>query len=489
MNICNLDANKELGNAIASTINLSIKQSIEANSQYKVLKDALNIYESVYKNTKDQNKALGVAAAVPEMFLKVLVSNPSYLNALLENGVKIDEIKKLNDEILNSKAPLDLISTKLNIKKNVSINTILSNVVPDYEEAPEYKRVTDSGIAIINKLLNSLSFFNTTINERKIVNGVAIENITDENKSLFGNVIKKLLTDKNNNDEIEPFNDLKLKALYQNNLPDYEKNNIAKVPIILAITDNKGNFLYFKNDGTLTTKENGKIAYSFLKDMGDKNVTTLVNQSLDVLKSRLYNNIKQDNIDLNEETIMQLLEKEIIGAEKSFREKFTEQKDQLLYINKKLQNDQNVLLPITGGIKGFTTNIETLSAKEKKDLIKPLEEYKLSEEEERSIKLSEQTTKDNMVITKLGIQFDNLHGVTDFTQTAILENQELLDNIADVLFDPLTFKDGAIITPNQRKDYLRQFLFINRKILETVIINDDLQFINVKKNKIIESKE
>ena len=89
----------------------------------------------------------------------------------------------------------------------------------------------------------------------------------------------------------------------------------------------------------------------------------------------------------------------------------------------------------------------------------------------------------------MGIQFDNLPGVTDFTQTAILENQELLDNIADVLFDPLTFKDGAIITPNQRKDYLRQFLFINRKILETVIINDDLQFINVKKNKIIESKE
>ena len=154
MSICNLDANKELGNAVASLINLSIKKSIEANSRYSVSKDALNIYESVYKNTKDQNKALGVAAAVPQMFLKVLGTNPSYLNTLLDNGLKIDEIKKLNDEILNSKTPLDLISEKLRIKKNISIKTILSNIIPDYQEAPAYKRVTDSGIAIINKLLN-----------------------------------------------------------------------------------------------------------------------------------------------------------------------------------------------------------------------------------------------------------------------------------------------------------------------------------------------
>ena len=55
MSICNLNANKELGNAVASLINLSIKKSIETNSQYKVLKDALMIYESVYKNTKDKS--------------------------------------------------------------------------------------------------------------------------------------------------------------------------------------------------------------------------------------------------------------------------------------------------------------------------------------------------------------------------------------------------------------------------------------------------
>ena len=494
MSICNLDANKELGNAVASLINLSIKKSIEANSRYSVSKDALNIYESVYKNTKDQNKALGVAAAVPQMFLKVLGTNPSYLNTLLDNGLKIDEIKKLNDEILNSKTPLDLISEKLRIKKNISIKTILSNIIPDYQEAPAYKRVTDSGIAIINKLLNSLSFFNTTINERKIVNSVAIENVTNEKKSLFGNVIKKLLTDKNNNDDIENFNDLKLKALYENNLPDYEENTVnpdvgRNSTIILALTDKKGNFLYFKNDGTLTTKENGKIAYSFLKEMGDKNVTTLVNQSLDALKTRLYNNIKQENTNLNEESIIQLLEKELIGAEKKFKDYFTEQKNQLLNINNNLQNNQNVLLSITGGIKGFTTNLDTLSPQEKKDLIKSLDNYKLSDKEERSIKLSEQSTKDNKRITKLGIQFDNLPGVIDFTQTAILENQDLLNNIADVLFDPLTFKDGTPISANQRKDYLRQFLFISNNILDISNINNQLKFIDVKKNKTFESKE
>jgi hypothetical protein len=492
MSICNLDANKELGNAVASTINLSIKQSIKANSQYKVLKDALIIYESVYKNTKDQNKALGVAAAVPEMFLKVLVSNPSYLNALLENGIKIDEIKKLNDEILNSKAPLDLISAKLNIKNNISIKTILNNVIPDYQESPAYKRITDTGVSIINKLLNSLSFFNTTNNERKIVNGVAIENITDQNKSLFGNVIKKLLT--NNNNDINEFDDKKLKAIYLNNLPDYEKNVIAinevseKVSIILALADNKGNFLYFKNDGTLTTKENGKIAYTFLKDMGDKNVTTLVNQSLDVLKTRLYNNIKQKNSDLNEESILQLVEKELINAEKSFKEYFTEQRNELLEINKKLQNSQDVLLTITGGIKGFTTNIKNLNFNQKKDLLKPLSEYTLSEKEESSIKTYE-FIEDAKTITKAGIKFEDLDNVIDFTQTPIIENKDLLDNILDVLFDPLTFKDGAPITAIQRKNYLRQFLFISRDVLDISEINNELKFIHVKKNKIIESKE
>ena len=501
MSICNLNANKELGNAVASLINLSIKKSIETNSQYKVLKDALMIYESVYKNTKDKNKALGVAAAVPQMFLKVLGTNPTYLNTLLDNGLKIDEIKQLNDELIDSKTPLDLITTKLNIKNTISVKTILDNIVYDYQESPSYKRITDSGKVLINKLLNSLSFFNSTNQERKVVSGVPIENISDENKSLYGNVIKNLLNALENNDDIEDFNDLKysehtgfkLKALYENNLPDYEKNvittsTIRSNPIILALTDNEGNFLYFKNDGTLTTKENGKISYAFLKEMGDKNVTILVNQSLDKLKGTLYDNIKQENPDLSEESIMKLLEAELVDAEKSFKEYFTEQKNQLLEINKKLQNNQDVLLRITGGIKGATTNIKSLSPDQKRDLLKPLSNYSLSKKEEDSITLYEFVENDR-AINKLGIKFDDLTDFIDFTQTAIRENQELLNNIADVLFDPLTFETGTPITANQRKNYLRQFLFIGNNVLKISEIDNELQFIDVQKNKLIESKE
>ena len=42
-----------------------------------------------------------------------------------------------------------------------------------------------------------------------------------------------------------------------------------------------------------------------------------------------------------------------------------------LLIDTALQNNQDVLLRITGGIKGATTNIKSLSPDQKRDLLKP----------------------------------------------------------------------------------------------------------------------
>jgi alkylated DNA repair dioxygenase AlkB len=499
MGICNIDENNELANNIADYINASILESFSSKKPFKISSVMLELYQALTKTDKDVEKALGIIRIVPDLFFDIIAVNPvekgeqSYLEKLAENNFDLKAAAKFKNELNAAADPIKFLSETLINRKALSVKKSLENkgnLTPkETKQVP--KGPAESAETVYNKLIVILSLLagtgvsqvevDYTRDGKPVTDNKGnpikkkVVNQSDPTKHLYYNTLQKLL-DKADDNKTN-FRDIlysghrgfRLRALSEQDLPlnQLYPGVTATSRNVIAITNNKGEFLYFDKDGNITTEaKGGKIVY----------FTMLANNAINmknILDARMENieSVIQEQAGYNKDKADKLRE----SYRSKFKAQLEEESNKIKQISEKLMSGEKVLLDITGGSKGAADNIhegdlKELDAKTKAEAKQPLSNYKLTKKEKDSIKLSRIRKRNGTTITTPTIKFDNYDKDVQLIGVPIGDSQKgnpaLLKNLVDVLIDDLTFKDKKPVTANQKIKYFNQFGKVKDLVLD-----------------------
>jgi len=454
MGICNLDENKELAADIAAYIEISIQESLNSGQVFKLFPIFKTMYDALYESDKDQIRAAGVAAVVPQLFFNVLEKDPSLMVKLVQknsaNIKSIDAIKTLQKEIEASPDPIDLVISKLD-KKGLTIRQInQNNLTKNPEEEKVFlKYVEDYGI-VKDKVLKSQGYDKTTgQSQQQVGNRVTTVTRSDADKATSYAALQNILARHNpklnfENDTIDGHSGFRLAAVIEANIPDPQKNiyNIDKTStrLVQAIVDNDGNYLYFDEKGNITTKEEGKIAYFPFKSTNPKDVEKNIKMSIDLFNQSL------EELEASPEEKTELKNK----FEKEITEQIEKEAAQVDEWKAKVEAGETLLFNITGGTTGAIDNPDSIEFSGIRDLIqKPLSEYDLDKDE---TKLS--TTKyvsNKTSYTTPAIRFKNHTELISLKGVKISEGDpRLLGDLVNLLIENLVRPNGDVVTPQEK---------------------------------------
>lgn len=453
MAICNLDQNKELAKALGNYLIVSIKDNLKSDKPFRFL-DAMNdVYQIAYEKDQDINKALGVAGALPGLFEKVLKKKPEYIFELSKKGFKLDPIIEFKSQIEKSATPLQTVGQYIRGIGAPTVSQILKTSTDLTENAGITLNKEAENIQLYKdaKLIKQ-TFFATTIRTQvKKPDGTFEIDQKDPVKVATQNTVAQLLMQQGSNFDFENVKyqnhtGFRLRALIESTLPNPEKN--AYIPdgnnVILAVTDKKGNFLYFDDNGNITTADKGKIVYQYLQSIEPEKVKIKKASLLALVKPSLEKKAGKDKA---------LLDQLIKQEEKIIDRVINDEVRKIGEIKGKVAANEEVLLNITGGEVGFIDDKNTSVT-----LGDMIEKGGLTDEEIASI--GKVTGYYNGIQTPAV----NFKGFNQFITLKGLKlkdsSPELVDAVVDLLVEDLVDAEGKIVSPQEKIDLTKQFLEI-----------------------------
>lgn len=447
MSICNLDNNKELANAIANYINGEIIDNLKTEKPFLLLQIMKDIYAFNFETTKDPNQALGIAGAVPQMFFKVLELKPKYLTQLTAKGFKLDPITAFNKEIETSDKPLEVVGRYIKgVSAPTVAKTIQNSVSVESAVKPLNKAAKNVPVYQDRKLVKD-TFKATTISST--IKGTGELKIDQNNpdmvvtQSTVGQLLMAQKDQKTFEDiEYNGHKGFRLLAVREGSLPDPQKNvystNKDSNTIVLAVTDNQGNFLYFDKDGKITTEDKGKIAYQSLPVADKTSIDKMVDVAMEQAEPGLREKTKGDPDAFRTEQLEQ---------KKFFTKRFTAEAKYINDIKEKVRAGEKVLVNITGGKVGSIDDRNT------------------------KVTLSEIDLDDNE-IASLGVTFTPHPTIRfrNYDQLVTLKGlklkdstPDLLKSLVDLLVDDLVKPDDTIVSPQEKIGLYKQYVYAREK--------------------------
>lgn len=497
MGICNLDQNKELAKSLATYLNISIKNNLKGEEPFKLITVMNKVYDIAYNKDKDVNKALGVAGAMPKLFLELLKKKPEYLLQLAEKGFKVDPIIEFNKTIETSEKPLDIVA---NYVKGKSLPTVTQIVQNSINVASPSKTIVKEGKNVPSysdkKLLGNT--FKSTTGRSVIKKKVGTYEVTETDPAKVASyaALQNLLMIPTNDPNYESVKydghtGFRLRAVIEGALP---KNSIyttveGSTALVVAITDNEGNYLYFNDEGKIVssdiypvregeaeTPREGKVAYFPLRKITQEDIKAMVEAALEKEADNLLADVQGDQEAFNEKQEAQ---------RKAFTKQFSNQARLINDIKIRVTNNEKVLLNITGGVVG---SIDDRAGKTS------LSEFKLSPNEKASIGAVFTDYKVGSITLQVpAIQFDNYDKLVSLKGLSVkTATPDLFKNLVDLLVDDLTKADGSKVSPQEKAELFKQYIHADKLILS--LGEDKLNvFINGKllssENKEIAKKE
>ena len=456
MAICNLKQNKELAKALATYLNISIKDNLKSDKPFRLLDVMNDVYKIAYDKDQDVNKALGIAGTIPGLFEIVLKKKPEYIFELAKKGFKLDPILDFKKEIEASATPLQVVGKYI---KGLNAPTVVQTVKNGTDLSENagmtlQKESKTTPVYTDSKLVKH-SFLATIIRSNiKKPDGTFEIDQKDPIKISTQNAIGQLLMKQGSNLNFDAVSyqgqdGFRLRALVESALPNPEKNAYMQGTnnVILAVTDKQGNFIYFDNDGNITTAENGKIAYQYIQSTDKTRVDEIKTSLLNQAKKDLEKTVGNDPV---------ALEKLIKEKKKIIDRIIDDEVRQIEDIKTKVYNNQKVLLNITGGEVGFIDDKNT-----KTTLGYMVDKGGLDDQEIESI--GEPFAKYNNIPAP-AIKFKNYPQRVTLKGLKLKDTTpELIDSIAELLVNDLIDKSDEPISAQDKIDLVKKFIEIASK--------------------------
>ena len=454
MGICNLDQNKELAKSLATYLNISIKKSIKDNKPFKLISVMREIYDIAHKKDQDVNKALGIAGAMPKLFLELLKKKPEYTLQLAQGGLKLDPIFDFNKEIETSETPLDVISKYVltNIAAPTVVNAIQNGTTTQPAEKPIAKKTKDVPL-FFDKALKPSTFMSTTgfsgIRNANI-------NIIDKNDpakiNSYNALINLLLAQGQEtnfeNIEYDGQKGFLLKVVKESLLPNPEKNVYSddklSMSLVVAIVNNKGEYVYFDEAGKITTEDDGKIAYYSLRNPKttvdiDRMVKAAVEQEEPFIKVQTQGDPEAFALRMSD-------------FRKAKTKQFTAEMNELSQIRRDVTAGDNVFFNITGGVVG---HIDDRGANT------PLSEIDPNMIESFGDETTVYVGADGISYTVPAVKFKNYPHIVGMKGVLVKEKTpDLFKNLIDLLVDDLVKNDDSVVSPAEKIELFKQYVEI-----------------------------
>ena len=338
-----------------------------------------NLYKKISETTSPE-VAAKYLQSVPRLIIDVANTNLSFMNI----DVDLTSLRKLSVQYMSDNAINTIIDTLSDKKINLKdiIDRIKSNEIEEEEEEEDLKALKKP-----KRLLTTSPLSGTiqTLLPKNPESNLIIEEI-DPNKLHIINTLENLSASQDMQDDLFNFvyqgkilnfkpyilNDFfteNKSLLDATTIKDVETSRYlssqgknkedviqADKKIILVITDEKGNFLYFDDEGNIA--DTGKIVYQFMryafvennkitvKDFYNKNITTL---SAEQIFKATYDPEIDGTTEEDKSNVL-----------KKIKDALNTELQQLLDLQTKIQNKQNekdFLLPITSITKGLSENL------------------------------------------------------------------------------------------------------------------------------------
>ena len=440
----------------------------------KIVQDTYNVIKNA---TGDQVKAMLYAQAIPDIFDLVkqdeevndyLVDNNFDFTGLAKMRKRYADLTEVGKDIAIKKKSKQEIDSEI---KNT--NKSKKNFSPDVNDEGFWSYNEDNGAKVSSALSTSIQVAYAANPEEVSEDD---RNAIDPEKKLFSDVIKaivELAKQRVGTEQIE-YNGVVLALTAQltrnissDQLTVDDRAFLAKNPdntgIAAVITDAKGNFVYFKPDGTITDNpEEGRIVYQYLRKVNlVEGRLLLSNRSNrhynlvdpEILAKRQANVIEEESNGKIKVTDAQL--KQLVKTIKDRQENEMNDLYQLRKLIEESDNNLQVILPILGGTFGIpVTATKTMT----------LEEAKLTEEDIKNytgITTGKDTGKQYVIIQKTkagGLSVDQ----EVFLQRSDID-RPLAEKIASVLTTTAEIR-GRQLTPDERKAYFE--IFINNALMK-----------------------
>jgi predicted kinase len=434
----------------------------------------------------DPKFALEVAQAAPEIMLQVIATRKNVREYFVKNDISQDPISKKSIEFENINEVIKFVAvpqkTRQEIKDEIKEINKSSKDKPAAEPLDpniQWSYNENNGAKIAYPLA-------TVFQQAYAVNPEtateAEKNVKDPEKNLFYDVIKDIVmiskerpTD---SDEIV-YQDksLALTAMKDSEFPaDYltrvDKTYLDKPEaqrgILAVITDTNGNYVYFKEDGSITEDPSqGRIVYQYLRkvnlikgklylsSMSDKGGQyTLV--PADVLAKREAKKMEDAGVEVSEEQVAEMT--------KQIADKQAKELNDLYRLREYILSDEgtSVILGINNGTFGInSSNTKTMTLEQA-----GINEADVANYEQISDKSKLDGQQFFMISKKKpGVEIDQ----KVFLQRGDM-NEELANKIATILTTTAKLK-GKELSPEERKTYFE--VFINNSIKKGQTTNRD----------------
>lgn len=364
-----------------------MNQALKSNSTF----DAMDYMKNLFKDLSEQSSpevAAKYLQSIPRIIIDV--KNNFFEQLKLKEGLRLDALDDLNIEfknpdtgvatIINTLSDISELQEKKDAIENEQKNEISLDQNPSIEppvvRLPERFSTLDAfggtsqayvkldpnkkeknPFLSIEDLNQELTYMVKTFDRIKEIQNTTnpLSGIVYQGKRLVFKAITlseyatpqnlKYL-DKSTQSEIDKSN-----AIVDRNLKVSEDIKQANQRVILLISDDKGNTLYFDEEGNITTAELGKPVYQFMRTIREKNG--------EYSATNIYNT--EDLLIPFEAFVENTYNPELDGTKEEYTKLVREQRnkdlEELYTIQNEILNGETKILPITNVTNGVPTNL------------------------------------------------------------------------------------------------------------------------------------
>jgi hypothetical protein len=462
-----LDLYEVIYGEIIDRINDSKLPPIDVNQLVK------ETYDVVKAGSGDQVKSLFYAQAIPDIFHLVtqddevndyLVDNNFDFTGLAKMRKRFADLAEVGKDVATPKKSKQEIDSEI---KNT--NKTKKDFAPDIDIDKKvlWSYNENNGAKVTSAWTTSLQ---VAYAENPEEVSEEDRNIIDSEKKLFSEVIKSIVQrsrDRIGTEELEyqgvtiALSTQLTRSIPTELLTTDDKNFLEKHPdnngIIGVLTDAKGNFLYFKEDGSLTENpEEGRIVYQYLRKVnlvdGKLLLSNRASRKYNLVEAEVIATRQKNKIEEESNGKVKVSKKQYEQLVKDIRDRQEKEMNDLYQLRKLIESSEaglQVILPITGGTFGIPTeSVKEVSLAESGITEKDLKNY---------TPITTGPLKGSQYII---VQKTKAGGLTVDQQLFFQRsdiNAELADKIATVLTTTAELK-GRQLSPEERKAYFEIFI-------------------------------